>query len=107
VPKKAVPSRDLRILVEEATQPIASLNAGVVVGWRGGGLSVRWIVAEGQVWLVSVVVIDVFAEGVVEMSPAAVKTASSASVYLASLSLIRNFRLSVRSPKSISVFRAC
>jgi hypothetical protein len=39
--------------------------------------------------------------------PAAVKTASNASVYLASRSLIRNFKLSVRSAKSTRVFRAC
>jgi len=39
--------------------------------------------------------------------PAAVKTASNASVYLASRSLIRNFRLPARSPRSMSVFRAC
>ena len=39
--------------------------------------------------------------------PAAAKTASNASVYLASRSLIRNFRPSVRSPRSMSVFRAC
>jgi len=39
--------------------------------------------------------------------PVAVKTASNASVYLASRSLIRNFKPSVRSPRSISVFRAC
>jgi hypothetical protein len=32
--------------------------------------------------------------------PTAVKTASNASVYLASRSLIRNFRPPVRSPKS-------
>ena len=38
---------------------------------------------------------------------AAVKTASNASVYLASRSLIRNCRPSVRSPRSMSVFRAC
>src|ERR1035441_7974404 len=35
--------------------------------------------------------------------PAAVKTASNASVYLASRSLIRNFRPPVRSPRSMSV----
>ena len=39
--------------------------------------------------------------------PVAVKTASKASVYLASRSLIRNFKPSVRSSQSMSVFRAC
>jgi hypothetical protein len=39
--------------------------------------------------------------------PVAVKTASNALVYLASRSLIRNFRLPVCSPGSMSVFRAC
>ena len=39
--------------------------------------------------------------------PVAVKTASNAPVYLASRSLIRNFKPSVRSPRSMSVFRAC
>ncbi len=39
--------------------------------------------------------------------PVAVKTASNASVYLASRSVIRNFKPAVRSPKSMSVFRAC
>src|ERR1035441_509371 len=39
--------------------------------------------------------------------PAAVKTASNASVYLASRSLIRNFKPPARSPESMSVFRAC
>ena len=39
--------------------------------------------------------------------PAATKTASNAPVYLASRSLIKNFKPSVRSPRSMSVFRAC
>ncbi len=39
--------------------------------------------------------------------PAAVKTASNAPEYLASRSLIRNFRPSVRSPRSMRTFRAC
>lgn len=38
---------------------------------------------------------------------AAVKTPSNASVYLASRSLIRNFKPSVRSPASMRTFRAC
>ncbi len=37
----------------------------------------------------------------------AVKTASNASVYLASRSLIRNLRPSARSSRSMSMFRAC
>jgi hypothetical protein len=39
--------------------------------------------------------------------PVVVKTASNASVYLASRSLIRNFKPSLRSPKPMSVFLAC
>jgi hypothetical protein len=44
------------------------LNAGVIVGWRGEGTSVRWFLAELRP--AGVVVIDVFDEDVVEMSPA-------------------------------------
>jgi len=46
VSKIAVTSRDLRILLEVAARPIASSNAGVVVGGRGGGLAVGWLLAE-------------------------------------------------------------
>src|ERR1039457_5241427 len=66
----AVTSRDLRILVDQATEPVASSDADVVLRRRGGDLAVGWSLAEGPVRPVGVVVIDVFAEGVVEMSPA-------------------------------------
>jgi hypothetical protein len=66
--ENAVTSRDPRVLVEEAAEPVASLNAGVIVGWRGEGPSVRWFLAELRP--AGVVVIDVFDEDVVEMSPA-------------------------------------
>jgi hypothetical protein len=68
--ENAVTSRDPRILVEEAAKPVASLNAGVIVGWHGEGPSVRWFLAECPPRPAGVVVIDVFAEDVVEMSPA-------------------------------------
>ena len=128
----AVTPGDLRILVEEAAEPVASENADVVVGDRGVGPAVGWSLAEGPVRPVGVVVIDVFAEGVVEMSPAGDEDAVGAlaagagdpaladgvrarcldrrldnSVCLASRSLIRNFSPPVRSPKSMRTFRAC
>ena len=140
----AVTLCDLRILVDQAAEPVASADADVVVGRGDAGPAVGWSLAECPVRPVGVVVIDVFAEDAVEMSPAgdedavgalapragdppladrvrrgawtgvlvirmstAVKTASNAPVYLASRSLIRNFRPSVRSPKSMSAFRAC
>jgi len=129
--------------MEEAAKPVASENADFIAGRRDVGPPVGWSLAEGPVRPVGVVVIDVFAESVVQVSPsgdedavgalaprtgdppqiafargartgvvmtrmpAAVKTASNASVYLASRSLIKNFRPSVRLPQSMSVFRAC
>ena len=45
----AVTSRDLRILVEEAAEPVASENADVIVGDRGVGPAVGWFLAEGPV----------------------------------------------------------
>ena len=66
----AVTSRDLRILVDQATEPVASSDADVVLRRRGGDLAVGWSLAEGPVRPVGVVVIDVLAEGVVQMSPA-------------------------------------
>jgi len=66
----AVTPGDLRILVEEAAEPVASENADVVVGDRGVGPAVGWSLAEGPVRPVGVVVIDVFAEDVVEVSSA-------------------------------------
>jgi hypothetical protein len=56
--------------VEQAAEPVASENAGVIVGDRGAGPAIGWSLAEGPVGPVCVVVIDVFAEDVVEMSPA-------------------------------------
>jgi hypothetical protein len=66
----SVTSRDLRILVDQAAEPVASSDADGVARGRGGDLAVGWSVAEGPVRPVGVVVIDVFAEGVVEVSPA-------------------------------------
>jgi hypothetical protein len=68
--ENAVTSRDLRILVEEAAEPVASENTDVIVGDRGVGPAIGWPLAEGPVRPVGVVVIDVFAEDVVEMSSA-------------------------------------
>jgi hypothetical protein len=131
----SVTLRDLRILVDQAAEPVASSDADGVVRGGDGDLAVGCSLAECPVRPVGVVVIDVFAEGVVEMSSAgdedaigalapgagdlafadgvrarrldrrpddahpraAVNTASNASVYLASRSLIRNFRPSARS----------
>jgi hypothetical protein len=139
-----VTSRNLRILVDHAAQPIASSDAYVVAGGCDVGSAVGWSLAEGPVRPVGVVVIDVFAKGVVEMSSAGDEDAVGAlasgagdppfadrvragcldrrgddpdagrredgvvpSVYLASRSLMRNFRPSVRSPRSMRMFRAC
>ena len=66
----AFTSCDLRILVEEAAQPIASPDVDVDVGRRDVSPAVGWLLAEGPVRPVGVVVIDVFGEGVVQMSPA-------------------------------------
>jgi hypothetical protein len=66
----AVTSCDLRILVDQAAKPVASSDADVVVRGRDGDLAVGWLLAEGPVRPVGVVVIDVFAEGVVQMSSA-------------------------------------
>jgi hypothetical protein len=62
-----VTSRDLRILVDQAAQPIGSSDAYVVAGGCDVGSAVGWSLAEGPVRPVGVVVIGVFAEGVVEM----------------------------------------
>lgn len=60
----------MRILVEETAEPVASSDADILVGDRGVGPAVGWSLAEGPVRPVGVVVIDVFAEDVVEMAPA-------------------------------------
>jgi len=61
VPKNAVTSCDLRVLVDQAAEPVASSDADVVVGRRDMGAAVGWLLAEGPVRPVGVVVIDVFA----------------------------------------------
>src|ERR1019366_8605831 len=66
----AVTSRDLGILLDQAAEPVASPDAHVVAGGREMGLAVGWLLAEGSVRPVGVVVIDVLAERVVQMSPA-------------------------------------
>jgi hypothetical protein len=115
-----------------------------VAGRRDVGPAVGRLLAEGPVRPVGVVVIDVFAEDLLKMSPAGDEDAVGAlapgagdpaladrvrarcldrrldypqagrgedsvkpSVYLVSRSLIRNFRPSVRSLKSMRMFRAC
>ena len=66
----AVTSCDLRVLVDQAAEPVASSDADVVAGGREMGPAVGWLLAEGPVRPVGVVVIDVFAEDVAQMSPA-------------------------------------
>ena len=66
----AVTSCDLGILVDQAAEQVASSDADVVAWGREMGAAVGWLLAEGPVRPVGVVVIDVFAEDVVEMSPA-------------------------------------
>jgi hypothetical protein len=53
--------------VDEAAEPVASSEADGVVRGRHGDLGVGWLLAEGPVRPVGVVVINVFAEGVVEV----------------------------------------
>jgi len=64
----AVTSCDLRILVDEAAEPVASSEADGVVRGRHGDLAVGRLLAEGPVRPVGVVVISVFAEDLVKMS---------------------------------------
>jgi len=66
----AVTSRDLGILVYQAAEPVASSDADVVFGGRGGDLGVGRSLAEGPAGPMGVVVIDVFAERMVQVSPA-------------------------------------
>src|ERR1035437_10612309 len=66
----AVTSCDLGILVDQAAEQVASSDADVVAWGREMGAAVGWLLAEGPVRPVGVVVVDVFAEGVVQMSPA-------------------------------------
>ena len=68
--ENAATSCDLRILVDQAAKVVASSDADVVAGRRDVGPGVGWLLAEGPVRPVGVVVIDIFAENVAEMSPA-------------------------------------
>src|SRR2546429_9064332 len=45
----AVTSRDLRILVDQATKPVTSSDADFIVSGRDGDLAVGWSLAEGPV----------------------------------------------------------
>ena len=68
--ENAFTSRDLRILVEETAQPVTSSDADVDVGRHDGDPAVGWCLAEGPVWPVAVVVIDILAEDVMEVPSA-------------------------------------
>ena len=65
-----VTSRDLRIFVDQAAKPVTSPDAEVVVGRCDVSPAGRWFLAEGLVRPAGVVVIDVFAEDLVQVSPA-------------------------------------
>ena len=128
--------------MEEAAEPVGSPDADVVLGGRGMGPAVGWLLAESPVRAVGVVVIDVFAERVVEMpsagdedaigalaprtgdpaladrvrpwrlarrcdNPRAGRGEDRVGVLGVPVSVVRNFKPSVRSPRSMSVFRAC
>lgn len=64
----SITSRDLRILVDQAAEPVAFSDADALVRGRDGDLAVGWPSAECPARPVGVVVIDVSAEGVKEMS---------------------------------------
>ncbi|MGD0928910.1 MAG: hypothetical protein ABR926_27380, partial [Streptosporangiaceae bacterium] len=66
----AVTSRDLRILVYQAAEPVSSPDADVVVRRCDVGPAVGWSLAERPMRPVGAVVIDVFAEDVSQVSPA-------------------------------------
>jgi hypothetical protein len=67
---------DLRILVEEAAKPIASPDADVVLGRRDVSPAVGWLLAEGPVRPVGVVVISPgFSPGFDLIGAAAMKSA--------------------------------
>src|ERR1700731_478045 len=65
-----VTSRALRIFVDQAAKPVTSPDAEVVVGRCDVSPADRWFLAEGPVRPAGVVVIDVFTEDVVQVSPA-------------------------------------
>ena len=56
--------------MDQAAEPVASSDADVVVRGCDGDLAVGWSLAEGPVRPVGVAVMRVFAEDVVEVSPA-------------------------------------
>lgn len=68
--ENTVTSRDLRIFVDQAAKPVASPDAEVVVGRCDVSPADGWFLAEGPVRPAGVVVIDVFAEDVVQVSSA-------------------------------------
>jgi hypothetical protein len=72
----AFTSCGLRILVDQAAEPGASPDADFVVGRRHVSPAVGWLLAEGPVRPVGVVVIDILAEDVVEMSRPAMRMRS-------------------------------
>src|ERR1019366_1460481 len=65
----AVTLRDLRVLVDQAAEPVASSDADVVAWGREMGPAVGRLLAEGPVRPAGVVGDDGLAEGVVQMSP--------------------------------------
>jgi hypothetical protein len=56
--------------VDQAAEPVASSDAGIVAHWRFVNLALGWSLAECPVRPVGVVVAGVFAEGLLKMSPA-------------------------------------
>jgi hypothetical protein len=68
--ENTVTSRDLRIFVDQAAKPVTSPDAEVVVGRRDVSPAGRWFLAEGPVRPAGVVVIDVFAEDMVQVPSA-------------------------------------
>src|ERR1019366_5378426 len=72
----AFPPCALQILVDQAAEPGASPDADFVLGRRHVSPAVGWLLAEGPVRPVGVVVIDILAEDVVEMSRPAMRMRS-------------------------------
>jgi hypothetical protein len=65
-----VTSCDLRIFVDQAAKPVTSPDVEVVVGRCDVSPVDGWFLAEGPVRPAGVVVIDVFPQGVVQLSSA-------------------------------------
>jgi len=63
VPTMPSPHADLRKLVDQAAEPVASSDAEVVLRRRGKDLGPGWCLAERPMRPVGVVVVDVAAEG--------------------------------------------